>query len=395
MAERQKTLLLEANGVGNRIIAVDTVLRGVFGLKEGALPPRPLSRFRWANALFGELTDFNARLSYILDWRDAIVASPELDVDLCNINNLVAFGKALRQIRDYDLIIISHSAAGDDMRLLTRAASLLSRRRGKVAMFVGNEYDLLDEKIAFAQKLDVEFICSQLPIATARQLYASCEEADIVEMPHALNPQTYRPLPEVRKETDVGFVGDIYWPFVGDRERTDLIEWFENHGSVHGLVCDIRRSRLDRADWNRFMNGCHAIVGAESGTYYLNDRGALLQRAREYNLFENREASFEEIYDRFYLGQPRELSGKSISSRHFEAVGAKACQILVHGDFNGILQPDLHYISVSKDLENIDDALAKFHDVSFRNSIIENSYEYVMDAHTYDHRIRSLLKVIL
>src|SRR4051812_12401650 len=117
-----RTLYLDANGIGRTIILVDTVLRGVFGYGNGDLPPRFLRRYPKANVLFAELRDVNAPLSYIADWRDAFLRSPRLDVEVCNINNLVHLARCLAAIRRYDLIIVSHAAAGDDMTILSRVA---------------------------------------------------------------------------------------------------------------------------------------------------------------------------------------------------------------------------------------------------------------------------------
>jgi len=216
----------------------------------------------------------------------------------------------------------------------------------------------------------------------------------VLEMPHALNPESYYPVPGTPRVTDVGFIGDIYWPFVGDRERTNLIEWFERHAAGRGLAIDIRRQRVSREEWNRFLNGCKAIIGAESGTYYLNDRGRLLDKARAYNLFENRSATFEEVFGRFYAGQPRGVSGKSISSRHFEPIGTKTCQILLEGDYNGLLKPNVHYISVKKDLSDIDAALERFADPSLRQRMADETYEYALAHHTYAHRVERLLAAL-
>ncbi|MBV8772682.1 MAG: glycosyltransferase family 1 protein [Deltaproteobacteria bacterium] len=390
-----RVLYLEANGVGSRIIWVDTVLRGILGYQNGALPPRPLRRYPKINLLFGELADFNARLSYVADWRDAFQASPGLKVELCNINNLVHYSHCLLRMRQYDLIVVSHVAAGDDMTVLTKSRAWFDRRRCPLVVFLGNEYDLLDDKIEFVRQTDAEYLCTQLPVSAARHLYGDLARTRIVEMPHALNPNSYYSIDGVRRSTDIGFVGDMYWPFVGDRERTDLIEWFETHGAAAGLGCDIRKQRLAREEWNLFLNQCHAVIGAESGTYYLNGRGKLLDCARAYNLRENQAASFDEIFDRFYSGVAREVSGKSISSRHFEPIGTKTCQILLEGEYNGILQPNLHYIAVKKDLSNVEEAIARFRDESYRSRIVEETYDYVLSEHTYVHRVERLLNLVL
>jgi hypothetical protein len=389
-----KTLYLDGNGVGRTIIFVDTVLRGVFGYQNGDLPPKFLRNHPKANLVFAELREVNAPLSYIGDWRDAFLRSPRLDVQVCNINNLVHLSKCLLAIGRYDLIVVSHAAAGDDMTILSKIGRFLHRRRGKLVVFIGNEYDILDEKIAFMRETEAEYVCSQLPIEAARYLYAECERSQVVEMPHALNPQSYREIGGIERRMDIGFVGDIYWPFVGDRERTHLIEWFEANGAAAGLACDVRKQRMPREAWNLFLNGCKGIIGAESGTYYLNQRGRLLQRARAYNMFEKRDATFDDVFERFYRGQRREVSGKSISSRHFEPIGTKTCQVLLEGDYNGILRPDEHYIPIRRDLSDIGEAIAKFRDEGYRRKIVETAYEYAMAEHTYDHRVAHLLSMV-
>jgi len=387
-------LYLYANGVGSRIIAVDTVLRGLLGFEDGDSPPRPLRRLRSVRAAFADLRDVNERLSYMSDWRDAFLRCPTLEVEPCNINNLVQYGSCLLRLRKYDLIIVAHSAAGDDMTVLLKSASAFDRRRGKLVVFIGNEYDILDDKIAFMRSTGAEFVCSQLPMQAARYLYAECQETQVVEMPHALNPDKYKPVPGARRDVDIGFIGDIYWPFVGDRERTDFIEWFERNGAACGLAVDIRKQRVTREDWSAFLGGCKAIIGAESGTYYLNDRGRLLDRARAYNLKQNPAASFEEVFERYFAGQPRGISGKSVSSRHFEPIGTKTCQILLEGDYNGLLQPNVHYIPVKKDLSDIDAALERFRDEGLRTRMVEETYEYALAQHTYAHRVERLVGLL-
>lgn len=390
---RLKALYLDANGFGAQMVLVDTVLRGILGYRDGDLPPRALRRSGRINALFAALRVAFDRLSYVADWREAFQRSPRLDVDVCNINDLVQLAAHLLRIRSYDLVVISHAATGDDMSLIARAARWLRRRRGRLVVFIGNEYDLLDEKIAFLREVRADFICSQLPLPAADYLYQECKGSRVLEMPHALNPDRYFADPAAQRSVDIGFIGDVYWPFIGDRERTDLVEWFERHAAARGLRHDIRKERIARDAWSAFLNRCKAVIGAESGTYYLNDRGRLLEQARAYNLARNRAATFEEVYERFYRGRERGVSGKSISSRHFEPIGTRTCQILLEGHYNGILRPDEHYIAVRKDLSNIEEAIEKFRDETFRSRMVDETYEYVMDQHTYAHRVERLLSV--
>src|SRR6266481_284475 len=334
MKDRLRTLYLDCSGIASLMVPTDTLLRGILGYKDGDRPPPILRNNPRVNALFGELRDVHAQLSYVGDWRDAFVASPDLAVEVCNINNLLHLGRCLLRLRKYDLIIVSHTAAGDDMTVLKRSAGWFHHRRAPIVMFIGNEYDLLDEKIGFIRDVECELICSQLPIAAASYLYRECDGSRVAEMPHALNPHKYFPA-TIPRQVDIGFIGDIYWPFVGDRERTDLIEWFEQQ-----------------------------------------------------------DANFDEVFERFYKGQTRCVSGKSISSRHFEPIGTKTCQILLEGYYNGILEPDQHFIAVKPDLSNIDDAIERFCDEGLRRRMVEETYEYAISQHTYAHRVAHLLHLV-
>lgn len=395
MKKKLKTLYLSANGVGKVVVAADTVLRGILGAKDGTPPPHIFRNNRYVVNLYAHLRQFYDSLSYVVDWKDAFVSSPRLDVEFCNINNLVHLGKCMLKVRSYDLIVVSHAAAGDDMTILSRIAGMLARRACPMLVFIGNEYDLLDEKIAFIKRVKAERICSQLPISAARYLYEGIDGGSILSMPHALNPKVYTPpADEDSRDVDIGFIGDIYWPFVGDEERTLLIRHFEAHGADYGLKCDIRAGqmlRLPRDEWAAFLRRSKGLIGAESGTYYLNDFGKLLTRARDYNLKENQKASFEEVFDKFYAGVTPGVSGKSVSSRHFEPIGAKCCQVLLEGDYNGTLIAGEHYIPIKRDLSDVNEAVRAFKDDGYRQKIAQQAYDHVMAHHTYERRVEFAL----
>ena len=59
------------------------------------------------------------------------------------------------------------------------------------------------------------------------------------------------------------------------------------------------------------------------------------------------------------------------------------------------VEPDEHYISIKKNFANIDDAVRRFKDEEYRRAMVERAYEYVMESHTYRHRVESLLKTVV
>jgi hypothetical protein len=390
MIERIPTIIFHANSVPHwRRVVADTLV-GATGLTQAMLPDA-LLRLRRVQWMFEQ--EYNTH-SYMMDWKEAFCEASVLDEWLCNINNLVEFTAGLRQLRRYPLAIILHSAAGDNLSLLRLAAGYFKDRRGKLLVFFGNEYDAMPEKIGFARDVAADYIASQLPRAAAEWLYADCPQSKVLLTPPGLNPKLYHPQEAIRP-IDIGFRGQLYaHMYLGDIERTNMLRFFADHTERWGLVKDIEFTRYLREEWSRFLTACKGIIGAESGTYYL-ERNDHTQEAVKRYVAEHPDAGFQEVYERFFKDYPNPISGKAISSRHFEPIGTKTCQILLEGQYNGILKADEHYIALKKDYSNIDDVIRRFKDEDYRRAMVHRAHGYVTAQHTYRQRVDGLLKVML
>jgi hypothetical protein len=181
--------------------------------------------------------------------------------------------------------------------------------------------------------------------------------------------------------------------FIGDRDRASVLEFFQRHGAELGLTTDIRTANIPRERWAEFLCTCRAVIGAESGTRYLDRSGTLIPAVEEY-LRSRPEATFDEVFDRFFRDRTPGVSGKAISSRHFEPIGTLTCQLLLEGHYNGILTADEHYIALRRDLSNMDEALDRFRDTGYREAMTQRTREYVLAEHTYARRVRQLLAAV-
>jgi len=391
VAERIPTLIFRAQGVPNRKrVLFDSLMQ---------LPPGPLleraarSILRRHPALLSYLFGGYDSLSYVRDWQDAFSNAPSLDVHLCTITRLLEFRHALKRLKDYPLVVILHSAAGDNLALLRSAAASFQARRGKLLVFFGNEYNLMRDKIGFARQVGADYIASQLPKAAAEWLYAECAESRVLLAPGALSPRVYQPRPEPRP-IHLGFRGARYGLWLGDVERTQVLDYFKDRATDLGLVADIEFTRYPREEWIVFLNRCQGTVGAESGTYYLEKDDHTMDAVQLY-LRRHPAATFAEVFERFYQNYPNPVSGKAVSSRHFEPMGTKTCQILLEGDYNGILTADQHFLSLKKDFSNIEEVVGRFKDAPYRQALVERTYEYALANHTYQHRVNALLSQVL
>ena len=97
------------------------------------------------------------------------------------------------------------------------------------------------------------------------------------------------------------------------------------------------------------------------------------------------------VQTRVLAGLP---SGKHITSRHFEAMGCRTCQILLRGSYNGILEPDVHYLPLAPDGSDLEIALAKMEDEAYVSGLLQRSYVLVRSGHTHRHRIDRLISVL-
>lgn len=334
-------------------------------------------------------------LSYNEDWYDAFKKNKTLDVDCCNLASK-KWLSLIPKIRLYNLIVFLHSTNSNGIKIHPWLIKSLNYRRGKVIFFVGNEYKLIPEKISLLKSLSAEYIVSQLPQNTADWLYEDIKFSRVISLAHALNPEVFKPITDSsNRELDIGVRAYEYPWYLGDRERIHIFNKFKNLPK-ETFKTDInlnKSKRFGRSKWNLFLNSCRGTVSTEAGTAYLEKDDRTRNSVNTY-LEKYPQTSFEEIFELFFQNYKNPMSGKCITPRHFDAIGTKTCQIMFPGRFNDILQPDVHYMSLNRDFSNLDLVLERFEDVSYREKMVNETYEYVMDSHTHKHRIKKLLDLI-
>ena len=287
-------------------------------------------------------------------------------------------------------IILMHSVLGDNVELITPFEQILNERTGKLLSFVGNEYDLMSKKKRFLQNIGTDYIASQLPFKAHNFVYKELS-AQLIEAPHALNENVYYPS-KSKKVYDIVFSGARYGLFIGDQERNNFIETMAYSTlQLNNKINMGRNTNLPRNLWVELLQSAKATVGAEAGTYYLDRNGSLLEQSKEY-IQQNPDANLDDLIEKIFNNTSIDyVSGKAISSRHFEPVGTKTCQILLEGNFNGILKEGEHYISVKKNFSNLKDVINVYSDHDLRNQIVERAYAYIIENHTYNQRVKTII----
>lgn len=176
--------------------------------------------------------------------------------------------------------------------------------------------------------------------------------------------------------------------------------WFGSHGQLKhiiadavlkrapelGLRCDISTRAEDTITgdaWFSFLGSARATIGCESGSSVLDRRGEIqariswLTRANPNLSFDQVAAAMPRGWDdhRFF----------AIGPRHLEAIITRTCQVLIEGEYDGVLKPHRHYLPVRRDLGNLDEVLHQVKDTALLEETAARAYEevYQSGSHTY------------
>jgi len=173
-----------------------------------------------------------------------------------------------------------------------------------------------------------------------------------------------------------------------------LAEALEPAAAGAGLRADVSTAEgnvLFGDDWFGLLASARVVAGCESGASAMDPRGEV--RALETSLRAAEPGlTFEQFAARMPLGWDGHAFG-SISPRHFEAALVGSCQLLVQGEYAGVLEPEVHYVPVRPDLTDIDAAcerlgdgalVQRLADRAFRDLVAGGEHSYAAFARRFE-----------
>jgi hypothetical protein len=169
-----------------------------------------------------------------------------------------------------------------------------------------------------------------------------------------------------------------YWLGSHGQLKHRIAEVVQEHADELGLRTDISTRPEDTiygASWLDFLMSGRAVIGAESGSSVLDQRGEIQRRVSRL-LAEQPDLSFDQVDAQMPSGWDS-YAFFALSPRHLEAVITKTAQVLVEGRYSGVLEPEKHYIPVRRDFSNLDEALERLRDVEAVEAMTERAYRDV------------------
>jgi hypothetical protein len=155
-------------------------------------------------------------------------------------------------------------------------------------------------------------------------------------------------LPHDRRPLDLAYRAQALSPRFGrlGQLKHAVAEFVEPAAVSAGLRVDVSTDLRDAVlgdRWFPFLASARAVLGSESGASALDRRGELAEAERAMP-----GVTFADFDAAMPAGWDGQLPG-SVGPRHFEAAAARTCQVLVEGEYDGILERDVHYLPVRAD----------------------------------------------
>ena len=277
----------------------------------------------------------------------------------------------------------------------------------KIATFQ-DEHHWCGKRFAFIDEYGIDCVFTMLEQPYADQVYLERTNAKrtVSNLPGYVGPELLDEArrftkPDAERKTDIGYRGRAIPTYMGrgGREKYEIGRRFAERAEGSDLVLDIEVEEADRLygdDWYRFMAGCKAVLGTESGVSCFDVEDEVVA---EYTRLSagGREPTIEEL-ERGALGRwDWKIPYRTISPRHFEAAALRVCQILYEGHYSGAMEPGRHYIELRKDFSNFGEALARFRDPEVRRELTENAYADLIASgdYGYEKLIESFDRVLL
>jgi hypothetical protein len=195
---------------------------------------------------------------------------------------------------------------------------------------------------------------------------------------------------KVKRTTDIGYRAFKAPAWLGSHGylKTKVAEVFKTEAPKHKFTVDISTNEKDTIagdKWFEFLLSCNYFIGVEGGSTILDPHGTIWKKGKEFEKH-HPNASFEDFEKNCFSGMDGNLNLIAISPRHLEACATKTCQVLIEGNYNGILKAGIHYIEVKSDFSNIDEVFRKMKDNKLKGTITTQAYNDIVLSGNYSYK---------
>jgi hypothetical protein len=278
---------------------------------------------------------------------------------------------------------------------LMRRAAVLKKSNAIKVMLPQDEFINTDLLCRFAHEFKIDHIFSVAPESEWEKIYDTVDlsKTQIHKvLTGYLNDSISLP-GNIARDIDIGYCAadPPYWHGRHGMLKGDIGKAFLNCPDTNDLRMEILTPKghpFLGDDWLHFLMRCKYTLGVEGGTSIL-DRDGTIRTCTERYQQEHPEATFEEVEQRCFSGVDGSFKLFALSPRHLEACATRTCQILIEGDYDGVLQPWKHYLPLKKDFSNLDQIVEIVKNDALRTEITECAFQEIVASNNYAYPVFS------
>jgi hypothetical protein len=196
------------------------------------------------------------------------------------------------------------------------------------------------------------------------------------------------PGPHAARDADIVYRARNLPYYVGHHGQLkhEIAQIVEPAARALGLRTDISTAYKDTKygdAWFEFLASGRCVIGTESGSSALDPVGAIRRFEAEWRP-SHPHATFEEFSA---LQEPGwdDYDFTAISPRLFEAAQTKTAQLLLEGNYDGIIEPETHYLPLHRDLSNLSEAVERVRDPTETEAVAERAWEELIASGRYSY----------
>lgn len=309
-------------------------------------------------------------------------------------------GPILQQQR-FDLVIFDTTFTGqrwnrERFTTVARKAMPLKEYPAPKALIPQDDFLNADQLVDFVNECAIDYVFSVWPESEWPAIYSGVRSQTRFQrvLTGYLDPESLSRIQELAAENqdrpiDIGYrTAWQYWFGRHCRKRQQLAELVSAAAPEHDLVTNIdtgqkkESDRLRGDDWFRYMLQCRCVLGTDGGTSIL-DRNGSIRACTEAYLAQHPDADFEDVERECFPGKDGLHRLRAISPRHLEACATRTCQILLEGEYNGILLPGKHYLEIKNDYSNLHQVLKDSKRPEIRQRITDQAHQDIVASGQY------------
>lgn len=282
---------------------------------------------------------------------------------------------------------------------LMRRAAVLKQSGAVKIMLPQDEFINTDLLNRFACEFGIDHIFSVAPPSEWDKIYDGVDRSRtrlhkvLTGYLDQASVETINATRDIPRDIDIGYCAadPPFWHGRHGMLKGRIGEAFLNSPAAHGLRMNIITPKghpFLGDEWLRFLLRCKYTLGVEGGTSIL-DRDGTISACTERYRQEHPQAGFEEVEQHCFPGLDGSFRLFALSPRHLEACATRTCQILIEGDYDGVLQPWKHYLPLKKDFSNLEEIVALVKNDSLRTEITERAYRDIVASGAYGYPLYS------